>query len=241
MFDPVLGRFLQRDPFVSAAASANVYNYLINNPTRGTDPLGTQPLAGFGTTAVHAYVAGLIASLNSPSFAVRQRATEQLAQLIRGPLRELVKQALTTALGARPTLEARQRLEALMEHVQNEEVKERLAPILANLANPQKQEGAFEELACLLTLPDETKLKIAILQTLKTLAMDRKHPLSDRAFQELVDFLKGPDNQEAKDFAARELDNVIRSGKFPDNRRAATILRRGGYDVSELYIRSFEK
>src|SRR5262249_5840714 len=57
--------------------------------------------------------AQLIDKLDDPEFAVREKATDELEQL-----HELVSAALNKALAAGPSLEARRRLEALLQRVQ---------------------------------------------------------------------------------------------------------------------------
>jgi hypothetical protein len=40
MYDPTIGRWLEEDPKAFAAGDANLYRYLHNDPTNGTDPMG---------------------------------------------------------------------------------------------------------------------------------------------------------------------------------------------------------
>jgi uncharacterized protein RhaS with RHS repeats len=44
-YSPNLGRWLQEDPVGFEAGDANLYRYVLNNPTNLTDPNGLEALA----------------------------------------------------------------------------------------------------------------------------------------------------------------------------------------------------
>jgi hypothetical protein len=46
-YDPATGRFVNEDPLQFAAGDPNLYRYIFNGPTNGTDPLGMGPFGIF--------------------------------------------------------------------------------------------------------------------------------------------------------------------------------------------------
>ena len=84
-------------------------------------------------------VARWLTDLDSDDFSVRERATEELRKL-----REVAEPALTRALGSRPPLEARRRIEFLLEKIKEDRLhppfdrlrSERAVEVLERIASP---------------------------------------------------------------------------------------------------------
>lgn len=64
-YSPKLGRFLQADP-IGYGAGLNMYAYVSNNPTTGSDPMGLTEGAAWGSAVYQAYLLGLGIALPEP-------------------------------------------------------------------------------------------------------------------------------------------------------------------------------
>nr|WP_286193634.1 RHS repeat-associated core domain-containing protein [Boseongicola sp. H5] len=80
-YDPLTGRFLQRDPIGFASGDLNLYAYVENDPYNWTDPSGLTPSAG---TAVGIQRDSAIRGALSPVFSGVLGFAQRLANAMRG-------------------------------------------------------------------------------------------------------------------------------------------------------------
>jgi hypothetical protein len=164
MYDPILGRLIQRDP-LGGETGTSLYQYADSRPTFATDPSGKWPtLIGswweqVRLQLVKEWTPALIKELESETFLTRKRAETTLGHLLLDPTAaESVRCELEKVLKSRPTLELRRRIESILE--QPEKLRQRISKLLHTmcLAAGVLDSKVAQEAAVALAKEAETEL-----------------------------------------------------------------------------------
>ena len=205
MYDSTLGRFLQRDPIEFAEDGISLYEYARDDPAGAADPTGAcvDPTA-FGISIVGTglflqefleksaelkkRVPQLLKDLESPQFAVRMKATEELEKYAANPVtRAIAKAMLNAHLNTKPTLEMTRRVESILEVYQKaleEDVRRgcNLNRLIANLdSNDFKTRvDATDQLTALLKNETNADVRKALVAILTRVVRDKNAPFAQR-------------------------------------------------------------
>jgi RHS repeat-associated protein len=181
-YDPVKGRFLQRDP-LDYIVGMNLYEYAQSNPINEVDPSGlvvppyrTNPieLSSEGPK-ISTYVDNLIAGLDSGTFEVRRLSQEKLEELGKVFTRS-VRERLREALKGNPSLEQKRRIEQILQKLERITLPVPMTPFEKENISPLNPFGTPFGLAR--PNPPETEAYISTTPPLSPLPQQRLTPLT---------------------------------------------------------------
>jgi hypothetical protein len=237
MFDPKLGRFLQRDPLAFGGGDSNLYDYVRSRPACAADPTGTIPVGGVVSANLGLFLlrrrAGelirvlpdLIASLDARSFAEREQASQRLEFLINLGYGEDVEVELKHVMKHNEcSLEFRTRAERLLERIRA--VKK--AAVMAAI-NRIYKEGVNQAIGALTSSEYSGLIDILVDMATRPVATERMEGIDVQGARGSVTFILQnlKDHEELKDLVRKKLQDIAsRPSSIPNQQFEAQRLLR---------------